>query len=34
MEKVDERNGCLYVIPGSHKGELLKHGYAEVGYYV
>lgn len=31
MENVDEKNGCLYVIPGSHKGVLLKHGYPEVG---
>uniref|UniRef100_T1JAU1 phytanoyl-CoA dioxygenase n=1 Tax=Strigamia maritima TaxID=126957 RepID=T1JAU1_STRMM len=27
MEKVTRENGCLVVIPGSHKGELLRHGY-------
>lgn len=32
MEKIDERNGCLYVIPGSHKGTLLKHGYPKVDF--
>ncbi|XP_074037113.1 phytanoyl-CoA dioxygenase, peroxisomal isoform X2 [Leptinotarsa decemlineata] len=29
MERVDERNGCLYVIPGSHTGPLYKHDYPE-----
>lgn len=27
MEKVDESNGCLFVVPGSHKGTLMKHEY-------
>ncbi|KAK5641388.1 hypothetical protein RI129_009935 [Pyrocoelia pectoralis] len=27
MEKVDEKNGCLFVMPGSHKGTLLEHEY-------
>ncbi|KAJ9582219.1 hypothetical protein L9F63_003429, partial [Diploptera punctata] len=27
MERVDEDNGCLVVIPGSHKGDLLPHDY-------
>ncbi|CAF0907420.1 unnamed protein product [Brachionus calyciflorus] len=27
MEKITEENGCLEVIPGSHKTELLEHGY-------
>jgi len=27
-------NGCLYVIPGSHKGEILKHGLHESGKYL
>jgi len=27
MEKVNRKNGCLVVIPGSHKGELLPHEY-------
>ncbi|XP_072165931.1 phytanoyl-CoA dioxygenase, peroxisomal-like [Diadema setosum] len=27
MEKVHIANGCLVVIPGSHKGHLLEHGY-------
>lgn len=30
MEKVDRNNGCLYVVPGSHKGTLQPHDYAEV----
>lgn len=29
VERVDERNGCLYVIPGSHKGPLYEHTYPE-----
>lgn len=27
MQRVTRENGCLVVLPGSHKGELLKHGY-------
>lgn len=27
MERVNEDNGCLVVIPGSHKGNLLPHDY-------
>jgi len=27
MEKIDEENGCLYVIPGSHRFDLLPHSY-------
>ena len=27
MEKVHRRNGCLSLIPGSHKGPLLEHDY-------
>jgi phytanoyl-CoA hydroxylase len=27
MENVHRRNGCLSVMPGSHKGELLDHVY-------
>jgi len=26
LERVDEKNGCLWVIPGSHKLGLLPHG--------
>ncbi|XP_007429945.1 phytanoyl-CoA dioxygenase, peroxisomal [Python bivittatus] len=29
MEKVDRRNGCLVVVPGSHKGCLKEHKYPE-----
>lgn len=29
MEKVTEQNGCLVVIPGTHKGQLLQHDYPE-----
>lgn len=29
MEHVDDRNGCLEVIPGSHKFDLLEHGYPD-----
>ncbi|XP_030855396.1 phytanoyl-CoA dioxygenase, peroxisomal-like [Strongylocentrotus purpuratus] len=27
MEKVHRQNGCLVVIPGSHKGQLMRHDY-------
>merc|ERR1711970_368221 len=27
LEKIDENNGCLYVIPGTHKEKLKKHVY-------
>ena len=27
MEKITRQNGCLVVVPGTHKGELLKHSY-------
>ena len=27
MEKINRQNGCLVVLPGTHKGEFLKHGY-------
>jgi len=27
MEKINRDNGCLVVLPGSHKGELLQHDY-------
>jgi len=27
METCNKQNGCLIVIPGTHKGELLPHGY-------
>ncbi|WAR25346.1 PAHX-like protein, partial [Mya arenaria] len=29
MEKVNRDNGCLVVLPGTHKGELLQHDYPE-----
>ncbi|XP_061167989.1 phytanoyl-CoA dioxygenase, peroxisomal-like [Saccostrea echinata] len=29
MEKVNRENGCLVVLPGTHKGELLQHDYPE-----
>nr|XP_002125844.1 phytanoyl-CoA dioxygenase, peroxisomal-like [Ciona intestinalis] len=29
MEHVDRRNGCLVVLPGTHKGKLLQHQYPE-----
>lgn len=29
MENINKQNGCLVVIPGSHKTELLEHGYPE-----
>lgn len=34
MEHIDRSNGCLVVIPGTHKGELKQHDYPEweVGY--
>lgn len=30
MEPVHERNGCLFVIPGTHKGYLYPHHYPDV----
>ena len=27
MEHVHRQNGCLVVLPGTHKGELLQHEY-------
>ncbi len=27
MERIDRQNGCLVVLPGTHKGVLLEHGY-------
>jgi len=29
MEKVHRDNGCLVVVPGTHKGELLEHDYPD-----
>ncbi|XP_033746117.1 phytanoyl-CoA dioxygenase, peroxisomal-like [Pecten maximus] len=29
MEKVNRQNGCLVVLPGTHKGQLLQHDYPE-----
>lgn len=29
MEPVNRQNGCLVVVPGTHRGELLPHGYPE-----
>ncbi|XP_060064627.1 phytanoyl-CoA dioxygenase, peroxisomal-like [Ylistrum balloti] len=29
MEKVNRQNGCLVVLPGTHKGKLLQHDYPE-----
>ncbi|CAL4125953.1 unnamed protein product, partial [Meganyctiphanes norvegica] len=29
MEKIDTENGCLFVVPGSHKGTLQPHEYPE-----
>jgi len=29
MERVDRKNGCLSVMPGTHRGPLLPHGYPE-----
>jgi len=38
LEPVMRKNGCLAVVPGSHKGELLPHGdmdwdYVNIAYY-
>jgi phytanoyl-CoA hydroxylase len=27
MEKINRKNGCLVVVPGTHKGQFLKHAY-------
>ncbi|KAG8198530.1 hypothetical protein JTE90_026433 [Oedothorax gibbosus] len=29
LERVNRDNGCLAVIPGTHRGELLRHGYPD-----
>ncbi|XP_066489708.1 phytanoyl-CoA dioxygenase, peroxisomal [Tiliqua scincoides] len=29
MERIDRRNGCLVVLPGTHKGSLKQHDYPE-----
>lgn len=29
MEDIDERNGCLFVVPGTHVGELYRHDYPD-----
>jgi hypothetical protein len=29
MEDITPENGCLIVLPGSHKGELLQHDYPQ-----
>jgi phytanoyl-CoA hydroxylase len=29
MEHIHRENGCLVVLPGSHKGELEEHGYPQ-----
>ena len=29
MEKVNRDNGCLVVLPGTHKGRLLQHDYPD-----
>lgn len=34
METITRANGCLVVIPGTHKGQLLEHGYPEWEGYV
>jgi len=31
MQKIDRVNGCLFVSPGTHKGELLRHEYPSDG---
>jgi ectoine hydroxylase-related dioxygenase (phytanoyl-CoA dioxygenase family) len=34
MERIDESNGCLYVVPGTHKGQLYNHTYPDVIIYL
>jgi phytanoyl-CoA hydroxylase len=29
MEKINRQNGCLVVLPGTHKGELKEHAYPD-----
>eukprot|EP00455_Lapot_gusevi_P042961 TRINITY_DN5171_c0_g1_i1.p1 TRINITY_DN5171_c0_g1~~TRINITY_DN5171_c0_g1_i1.p1 ORF type:complete len:349 (-),score=99.10 TRINITY_DN5171_c0_g1_i1:182-1165(-) len=31
MQLIDKKNGCLYVLPGTHKHKLLKHEYPNDG---
>lgn len=30
METIDERNGCLFAVPGSHRDVLYPHAYPDV----
>lgn len=30
MQVINKENGCLFVVPGTHKGELKMHGYVQV----
>lgn len=32
LERADVKNGCLYVIPGTHKGPFYEHGYPKVHF--
>ena len=32
LERCTRENGCLVVVPGTHKGELLEHGYPDWDY--
>lgn len=29
MQKINRDNGCLVVVPGTHTGELMEHGYPD-----
>lgn len=31
MQVIDKANGCLFVVPGTHTGELKMHGYPNDG---
>jgi hypothetical protein len=34
MERVDESNRCLYIVPGTHTGQLYEHNYPDVIIYL
>jgi hypothetical protein len=34
MERVDESNRCLYIVPGTHTGQLYEHTYPDVIIYL
>ena len=34
MERIDRENGCLFLLPGTHKGKIREHSYPESKVYI